>query len=181
MKIYTRTGDKGETSLLGGVRVSKADARIEAYGTIDELNATLGMLAQVVDVEDRQWIRRIQSQLFTIGSHLAAGRSEIPIPLPTFSDSETKALEADIDRRQAEIPPMRNFILPGSCIPEAWAHIARTICRRAERHLVRLHAIEPVSPIFLEYLNRLSDWLFVLGRHITYKVAAEEIPWKAAK
>lgn len=181
MKIYTRTGDEGQTGLLGGGRVSKADLRIEAYGTLDELNAVLGLLVQEVPVEDQEWLRRIQTHLFTIGSHLAAGRTEKPLPLPTLPESEIQALESDIDRRQAEIPPMRYFILPGSCRPEAWTHLARTICRRAERRVVALSEAEPVSPLFLRYLNRLSDWLFILGRHLSYRLQAEEIPWKPDK
>jgi len=181
VKIYTRTGDAGETGLLGGGRVSKADLRIEAYGTLDELNAVLGMLAQEVGEEDRALLRRIQAQLFTMGSHLAAGRSEKPIPLPPFSEAEVAWLEGDIDRRQAQVPPMRYFILPGSCRAEAWAHIARTVCRRAERRLVALHAVEPLPLPFLKYLNRLSDWLFVLGRHLTHQAGAQEIPWQPEK
>lgn len=181
MKIYTRTGDKGETSLLGGGRVSKSDLRIEAYGTLDELNAWLGMLAQQVETEDQAAIRRIQWALFTIGSHLAAGRTEKPLPLPTLSAEEVRWLEEDIDARQAEIPPMRYFILPGSCLPEAYAHVCRTVCRRAERRLVALYASEPGDPLFLEYLNRLSDWLFVLGRHLSHRLGATEIPWTPEK
>lgn len=181
MKIYTKTGDKGETGLLGGGRVSKADLRIEAYGTLDELNAVLGVLAQYVPAEDVEPIRRIQWTLFTIGSHLAAGRSEKPLPLPILEPEEVRWLENDIDRREAEIPPMRHFILPGSCQSEAYAHLARTVCRRAERRLVALHAQEAVNPLFIEYLNRLSDWLFVLGRHLSHRAGAEEIPWKPEK
>ncbi|MCX8112861.1 MAG: cob(I)yrinic acid a,c-diamide adenosyltransferase [Bacteroidia bacterium] len=181
MKIYTKTGDKGDTGLLGGQRVSKADPRIEAYGTLDELNAVLGILAQYVPPEDKEALRRIQWALFTIGSHLAAGRSEKPIPLPTLESEEVRWLENDIDHRQAVIPPMRHFILPGSCMPEAYAHLARTVCRRAERRLVALHLAEPVNPLFIEFLNRLSDWLFVLGRHMSYLNQAEEIPWKPEK
>ncbi|MCX7606581.1 MAG: cob(I)yrinic acid a,c-diamide adenosyltransferase [Bacteroidia bacterium] len=181
MKIYTRTGDKGETGLLGGCRVSKADPRIEAYGTLDELNAVLGLLVQEVPEEDREALRRIQAALFVIGSHLAAGRSEKPLPLPQLESGAVRWLEEDIDRRQAEIPPMRYFILPGSCRAEAVAHLARTVCRRAERRLVALYAEEPGEPLFVEYLNRLSDWLFILGRHLTYRLGAEEIPWQPEK
>jgi len=181
VKIYTRTGDQGETGLLGGGRVSKADLRIEAYGTLDELNAVLGLLVQEVPEEDQGALRRIQGQLFVIGSHLAAGRSEKPLPLPAFSEGEIAWLEADIDRRQAEVPPMRSFLLPGSCRAEAYAHLARTVCRRAERRLVALHTAEPLSPLFLQYLNRLSDWLFVLGRHLTHRLGAVEIPWQPEK
>ncbi|MCS6896149.1 MAG: cob(I)yrinic acid a,c-diamide adenosyltransferase [Bacteroidia bacterium] len=177
MKIYTKTGDKGETGLLGGDRVSKADIRIEAYGTLDELNAVIGLLCQKVSPQDRDSLRRIQWGLFTIGSHLAAGRSDKPLPLPILEAEEVRWLEDDIDRRQSEIPPMRHFILPGSCEVEAYTHLARTVCRRAERRLVALNAQEPINPLFIEYLNRLSDWFFVLGRHITYLLGAQEIPW----
>ncbi|MEN2993292.1 MAG: cob(I)yrinic acid a,c-diamide adenosyltransferase [Bacteroidia bacterium] len=181
MRIYTRTGDKGETGLLGGGRVSKADPRIEAYGTLDELNAVLGLLVQEVPEEDKPFLRRIQSQLFTIGSHLAAGKSPKPVPLPPFSAEEITALEADIDRRQAMIPPMRAFILPGSSRPEALAHLARTVCRRAERRLVQLYQQEEGNPLFLQYLNRLSDWLFILARYLTHHLGAVEIPWQPEK
>ncbi|GIV22838.1 MAG: cob(I)yrinic acid a,c-diamide adenosyltransferase [Bacteroidia bacterium] len=181
MKIYTRTGDGGETGLLGGGRVSKADPRIEAYGTLDELNAVLGLLIQEVTPEEVEPLRHIQTQLFTIGSHLAAGRSEKPLSLPTFSEEEIAWLEADIDKREAAIPPMRNFILPGSCRAEAWTHLARTVCRRAERRLVALAAVEPVPAAFIKYINRLSDWLFVLGRHLTHVLGAQEIPWRPEK
>ncbi|MCS7152789.1 MAG: cob(I)yrinic acid a,c-diamide adenosyltransferase [Bacteroidia bacterium] len=181
MKIYTRSGDKGETGLLGGGRVSKADLRIEAYGSLDELNASLGVLAQYVSSEDIDSIRRVQSALFVIGSHLAAGRSEKPVPLPELEAEEITWLEKDIDRRQEEVSPMRHFILPGSCIAEAYAHLARTICRRAERRLVALHEVEPLNPLFLQYLNRLSDWLFILGRHLSHRLGAEEIPWVPRK
>lgn len=181
MKIYTRTGDEGKTGLLGGGRVSKSDPRIEAYGTLDELNAVLGLLIQEVPTEEVAPLRHIQAQLFTLGSHLAAGRSEKPIPLPAFSEEEVAWLEADIDRREAVLPPMRNFILPGSCRAEAWAQLARTVCRRAERRLVALAAVEPVPPAFLKYLNRLSDWLFILGRYLTHAAGAQEIPWRPEK
>ncbi|MCS7296827.1 MAG: cob(I)yrinic acid a,c-diamide adenosyltransferase [Bacteroidia bacterium] len=181
MKIYTKTGDKGETGLLGGGRVSKADPRIEAYGTIDELNAMIGLLAQYVPAEEKDSLRRIQSSLFTIGSHLAAGRAEKPVPLPILEPSEIEWLENDIDRRTGEIPPLRHFILPGSCEPEAYAQVARTICRRAERRLVALYLSEPGETIFLQYLNRLSDWLFIFGRYLSWRLGVEEIPWKPAK
>lgn len=181
VKIYTKTGDTGETGLLGGSRVSKADLRIEAYGTLDELNAVLGLLAQYVPADEVEGLRRIQWALFTIGSHLAAGRTEKSLPLPVLEAGEVRWLEQDIDRRQAIVPPMRHFILPGSCLPEAYAHLARTVCRRAERRLVALHAAEPVEALFIEYLNRLSDWLFVLGRHLSHRAGAEEIPWKPEK
>ncbi|MEN3041392.1 MAG: cob(I)yrinic acid a,c-diamide adenosyltransferase [Bacteroidia bacterium] len=181
MKIYTKTGDKGETGLLGGGRVSKSDIRIEAYGTLDELNAVVGVLCQKVAPPEQEALRRIQWALFTIGSHLAAGRSEKPLPLPILDAEEIRWLETDIDQRQSEIPPMRHFILPGSCEAEAYAHLARTVCRRAERRVVALNAQEPVNPLFIEYLNRLSDWFFVLGRHLTHRLGAREIPWTPEK
>ncbi|MCS6790355.1 MAG: cob(I)yrinic acid a,c-diamide adenosyltransferase [Bacteroidia bacterium] len=181
MKIYTRTGDKGETGLLGGGRVSKADPRIEAYGTLDELNAVIGLLVQEVPSAEVPFLRHIQETLFKLGSHLAAGRTDKPLPLPVIEETAIEELERDIDRREAFIPPMRFFILPGSCKAEALAQLARTVCRRAERCLVVLYEKEPGPELFLRYLNRLSDWLFVFARHLTYQLGAEEIPWQPEK
>ncbi len=182
MKLYTRGGDAGQTSLLGPGRVSKSDPRIEAYGTLDELNAHIGLLAVEAPEESyRSLLRQIQNWLFTLGSHLAAGRTEKPVPLPAFPEESLSILERSIDEMMAQVPPMRYFILPGSCVVEAHAQVARTVCRRAERRLVALHEAEPVPPLFLAFLNRLSDWLFAYGRYLTHTLGAEEIPWKPEK
>ncbi len=181
MKLYTRRGDAGQTSLLGPDRVSKADLRVEAYGSLDELNAHIGLLALEAPASHQPLLRKIQEWLFTLGSHLAAGRTEKPVPLPPFPEESIQILEHSIDEMVAAVPPMRYFILPGSCIAEAHVQIARTVCRRAERRLVALHEVEPVAPLFLAFLNRLSDWLFAYGRYLTHSLSAEEIPWKPEK
>ncbi len=181
MKLYTRRGDSGETSLLGPGRVSKADLRVEAYGSIDELNAHIGLLAVEASEDYRPLLRNIQNWLFILGSHLAAGRTEKQVPLPAFPEESISLLEQSIDEMMAQVPPMRYFVLPGSCIPEAHAQVARTVCRRAERRLVALHQAEPVSEIFLAFLNRLSDWLFAYARYLTHSLGFEEIPWKPEK
>lgn len=179
MKLYTRKGDGGETGLLGAERVSKADPRIEAYGALDELNAFLGLLAVEAPTDFVPLLRAIQSALFTMGSHLAT-KTEKPLSLPPFPEELTARLEASIDEMLAQVPPMRHFILPGSCRVEAFAQVARTVCRRAERRLVALHQAEPVSSNFLAFLNRLSDWLFAYARYLSYLNGVEEIPWKPA-
>ncbi len=181
MKLYTRGGDAGQTSLLGPGRVSKSDPRIEAYGTLDELNAYIGLLAVEAPEPYQPFLRQIQNWLFTLGSHLAAGRTEKSIPLPAFPEESLSILERSIDEMVAQVPPMRYFILPGSCVAEAHAQVARTVCRRAERRLVALHEAEPVPPLFLAFLNRLSDWLFAYARYLTHTLGAEEIPWKPEK
>ncbi len=180
MRLYTRKGDEGETGLLGAERISKADPRIEAYGTLDELNAFLGLLAVEAPAEVAALLRTIQSALFTMGSHLAT-KTDKSIPLPPFPEDVVAQLEASIDAMLAQVPPMRYFILPGSCRAEALAQVARTVCRRAERRLVALHQAEPVPPVFLAFLNRLSDWLFAYGRYLSHLAGVEEIPWKPDK
>lgn len=178
MKIYTRKGDSGDTGLLGGSRVSKAHARIEAYGTVDELNSSLGIIRDSIAIEglDNALIG-IQHQLFSIGSILASeGKSKIE--LPTISQEEVSLLEQEMDRMDAELPELRNFILPGGSLAASHCHMARCICRRAERRVVSLRELAEVDEIIVHYLNRLSDYLFVLARFVTLKMGGKETAWK---
>lgn len=178
MKIYTKKGDQGKTSLFGGGQFSKDHIRIEAYGTIDELNAHLGHLRdQLYEDEHTNLLLDIQNQLFDIGANLATRPDKTP-PFPLLDGEETRQLEQEIDRLEFDLPPLKNFILPGGHVSVSWCHICRTICRRAERRVVTLTAEEAVDPGVLVYLNRLSDYLFVLGRMIAFQKGAEEITWQ---
>jgi cob(I)alamin adenosyltransferase len=180
MKIYTRKGDDGTTGLLGGLRVPKDHLRLDSYGTVDELNAHLGLLRdQCVDSEVRDLILHIQDRLFTIGSHLAVAPSHTgKMQLPEMKASDTEKLESTMDKMESGLPEMRNFVLPGGHPLVSQCHIARCVCRRAERLVVALHRVEPVSPQILTYLNRLSDLLFVLSRDLSRKLGVGEIRWK---
>ena len=166
MKIYTRTGDDGTTGLLSGRRVSKADARLEAYGTVDELNACLGLLFdQPAAAPHQLLLQTIQERLFTIGAHLALDApAAAPRPLPDLHLADIEQLELEMDRLSETLPPLRHFILPGGHPGVSVCHLARTVCRRAERQVVGLSAVAAVEPEIIRYLNRLSDYLFVLGR-----------------
>lgn len=178
MKIYTKKGDKGLTGLLGGTRVSKAHIRIEAYGTIDELNSHIGLLnALDLDAHFSEAYSRIQNSLFVIGSHLAADPEKNSFALPPFEESETSYLEKEIDAMEKELPELKSFILPGGSVYNAEAHVARCICRRAERNVVRLSVEEIVPEGIIKYLNRLSDYLFVQSRRISQLQNTPEIPW----
>lgn len=178
MKIYTKKGDAGQTSLLGGTQVPKYDLRIEAYGTIDELNAYLGLISdQELAREFISLIRLVQNQLFTIGSHLANDPEKSQFTLPELHDTETDLLEKSIDKMNAQLPELRNFVLPGGHLANSMAHVARCVCRRAERRVVELHAQQPVHPIIIPFLNRLSDWLFVLSRYLSHKSDSPEVIW----
>ena len=181
MKIYTKTGDKGETSPLSGSRVSKSDLRIESYGTVDELNSYLGLIRDHIDDPAlKEFITSIQEYLFTIGSHLADdGKRDFN--LPELSEDFILTLEASIDSMNETVPPMTNFILPGGLPVISYIHIARTICRRAERRVVNLQSQESRYDLVVRYLNRLSDYLFVLARYMHAKLGIEEILWKPAK
>ena len=180
MKIYTRTGDKGQTGLLNGQRVPKDSLRIEAYGTIDELNSHIGMLRDLSGTPKAELLASIQVKLFDIGSRLSAGNEETAekFKVPTTDDADVKALEDEMDAMDAALPTMRNFILPGGHVVVSQAHICRTVCRRAERAVIRLSDEEPVPEIVIRYLNRLSDLLFVFGRWSAQSLEAEEVPWK---
>lgn len=181
-KIYTKTGDKGTTSLIGGVRVPKNHIRIESYGTVDELNSYLGMVSDSAnDVLINDWIREIQDRLFTIGSVLATNPDkEVKMKLPDVHDSDVIWLEQKIDEMNEQLPEMRSFILPGGHIASSTCHVARCVCRRAERICVGMQEQNEVVPeLIVRYLNRLSDFLFVLARYIAHKNDVDDIPWRA--
>ncbi|WP_297706320.1 cob(I)yrinic acid a,c-diamide adenosyltransferase [uncultured Eudoraea sp.] len=185
MKIYTKTGDKGSTSLFGGTRVAKHHIRINGYGTVDELNSWLGLLRdQEMDVHSREILITTQAKLFTVGAILAtdpekaqlkSGKDRLNIPLISMADVEQ--LENEMDIMNETMPPMTHFILPGGHTTVSYCHIARTICRRAERMVSLLHENEPVDSMVLTYLNRLSDYLFVLARKLSYDLKTDEIKW----
>jgi cob(I)alamin adenosyltransferase len=178
MKIYTKTGDDGTTGLIGGSRVRKDDAAIECYGTVDELNASLGLAAVVADEALSDWLRKIQGELFTIGSHLATPTDEKrAASLPEIDASWITRLESQIDDAEKSLPPLKNFILPGGTELAARLHLARTVCRRAERSLVNLHSQREVDPVILTYMNRLSDWLFVTARRANHAAGVADVPW----
>ena len=179
MKIYTKTGDKGKTSLLGGTRVSKSHERINAYGTIDELNSFLGLVSDLDHNDERtKFIQEIQSRLFTIGSSLAAESDKAKEFKPDLEENDVKDLELAIDGMNVSLSPMKNFILPGGSQLVSTTHIARTVCRRAERLIIKLSESEDIEEIITKYLNRLSDYLFVLARKQGYDLKVEEIPWR---
>jgi len=176
MKIYTRTGDQGETSLFAGGRVSKDHARLHAYGTVDELNSLLGVvLAQGVDSELAQALLQIQHDLFALGADLATPLDAKADWIKRLDDSLTQRLEAEIDAFEAELPPLQNFILPGGTPAAAFLHQARTVCRRAERWLTAIK--EELNPKTLIYVNRLSDWLFVAARVANKRAGAGDSLW----
>lgn len=182
MKIYTKTGDKGKTSLLGGTRVNKYDLRIETYGTIDELNSQIGVLRSMdVGEEVKGVLIKIQTYLFTSGSQLASEPGKSRIKIPTLKDEAVSFLENEIDKMDAALPTMRHFVLPGGHPAVAAAHVARTVCRRAERLVIHLRDESEVPEPIPIFLNRLSDFFFVLSRKLSQDLGAEEIPWIADK
>jgi cob(I)alamin adenosyltransferase len=181
MKIYTKTGDTGKTGLFGGKRVSKSDLRVDAYGTLDELNAHVGLLRDSTELTDLQAeLKEIQDRLFTIGSHLASDPEKHP-PLPDISETDITALETAMDTMDAQIEPLRHFILPGGHQMVSYTHLCRTVCRRAERLVVALHEMEPIDALILQYLNRLSDYFFMLGRYLAHQLGVEEVKWVPRK
>ena len=178
-KIYTKTGDKGTTSLLGGTKVSKAHLRIEAYGTVDELNSHVGLCRDLVPGEHQQsMLQEIQDRLFTIGSTLAADPEKSKMKLPELKEEDVTLLEQEMDKMNEKLPEMRSFVLPGGHTTVSYCHIARCVCRRAERCTIHLAETSFVSEIVQKYLNRLSDYLFVLSRKLSQELNAKEIPWK---
>jgi cob(I)alamin adenosyltransferase len=180
MKIYTKTGDKGETALFGGTRLPKNHLRIEAYGTIDELNSYIGVVRDsVADEPTRSALKTVQDRLFTVGANLASDGEYKVIP-DVFPD-DVAFLEHEIDRMDAQLAPLKNFILPGGHTAVSFCHVARCVCRRAERLVVALHQEEPTEPVILEYLNRLSDYLFTLSRNIAQDLGVEEVAWQPRK
>jgi len=179
MKIYTKTGDKGQTSLVGGTRVPKTELRIEAYGTIDELNSYVGLVRdQAVNSDRKDILKEIQDRLFTIGSILASENEETKKRIPDLHESDVELLEKEMDRMDESLEPLRFFILPGGHQSVSFGHLARTVCRRAERVVLRLAEKSEVSDLVVRYLNRLSDYLFVLCRMMIKELNVEEISWK---
>jgi len=178
-KIYTKTGDKGHTSLIGGTRIPKFDLRIEAYGTVDELNSNIGLIRdQEIDLHSKTILIEVQDRLFTIGSLLAADPEKNKMTLPQISESDIELLEKEIDTMNDYLPEMKSFVLPGGHTTVSFCHVARCVCRRAERCVLRLNEEHAVNELIYKYLNRLSDYLFVLSRYFTKELNAEETPWK---
>jgi len=182
MKIYTKTGDKGTTALFGGARLSKAHIRIEAYGNVDELNSHLGLIRDLSGQESvRKMLTDIQSTLFTVGSHLAADPSKENLWLPEISPNEVETLEKWIDELEETLSPLKSFILPGGSALISHCHIARCVCRRAERSIVLLSEHEQVEDIIMKYVNRLSDLLFTMSRYVAKQQNVEEIKWESGR
>ena len=182
MKIYTKTGDSGKTSLIGGTKVLKSDPRIDAYGTVDELNSHIGLVSDYcTDDQSKNTLKEIQDRLFTIGSELACDpQKETKMRLPDLYESDIELLEKEMDKMDAQLPAMKNFILPGGMPAVSFMHIARCVCRRAERCCVNLRENSgSVDPLIIKYLNRLSDYLFMLARYIAMINNTPEIIWKA--
>ncbi len=185
MKVYTKTGDKGTTALFGGTRVPKHHIRIESYGTIDELNSHIGLIRdQNINQLYKNTLMHIQDRLFTVGAILAtdpekavlkSGKQRLNIP--KISNEDIERLEKEMDAMEASLPPMTHFVLPGGHQTVSFCHIARTVCRRAERLASHLNELEPFQPETLMYINRLSDYLFVLARKLSHDLQAEEIKW----
>ena len=179
MKIYTKTGDSGQTSLVGGTRVSKTELRIEAYGTVDELNSYVGLLRdQAVNDNRKDILKEIQDRLFTIGSILASEPEQTKKRIPDLHEGDIELLEKEMDKMDENLEPMRFFILPGGHQSVSFGHLARTVCRRAERIVLRLSQETEVNDLVIKYLNRLSDYLFVLCRMMIKELNIEEISWK---
>jgi cob(I)alamin adenosyltransferase len=174
-KIYTRTGDEGYTSLVGGKRVSKTNSRIEAYGTVDELNAFIaGLLDTVDDLEDRKFLLRIQNNLFTLGAYLATESEARSCPI---APEEIEVLEKEMDLIDELVPPLKAFVLPGGCPSNSRAHVCRTVCRRAERGIYRIAEQEEIDTVVLKYVNRLSDYFFLFARKQNFIHNISEITW----
>jgi cob(I)alamin adenosyltransferase len=181
LKIYTKTGDGGKTSLIGGTKVPKSHIRIESYGTIDELNSFIGWLNdQLTEEAIKNILRGIQDRLFTIGSSLACDPDKEPLMrIPDLKETDLDNLEKEIDSMSAKLPTMKTFLLPGGHVIVSTAHIVRTVCRRAERCCVNMMENNLfVEPLIIKYLNRLSDYLFVLARYLAQELGVAEIPWK---
>jgi cob(I)alamin adenosyltransferase len=180
-KIYTKTGDLGKTSLIGGTKVPKSHLRIESYGTVDELNSYIGLVSDLISNNNSKVIlREIQDRLFTIGSSLACDPDKEPLmKIPDLKESDIALLEEEIDKMNEVLPAMKSFILPGGHPAVSTTHVARCVCRRAERLCVNMQEHELfVEPLVIKYLNRLSDYLFILARYIGHLLNVDEIPWK---
>nr|NQU89997.1 cob(I)yrinic acid a,c-diamide adenosyltransferase [Bacteroidota bacterium] len=180
-KIYTKTGDKGETSLIGGTRVPKYHDRIEAYGTLDELNSHVGFLRdQDIDTHTKNMLLEIQERLFTAESVLALDPAHKPLrKLPVIHEADIVLLEKEIDKMNETLEPLTNFILPGGHPTVSYCHIVRTVCRRAERITIKIASDQVIIELVIKYLNRLSDYLFVLSRKLAVDLDIDETPWKA--
>lgn len=179
MKIYTKKGDSGTTQLIGGTRIPKHSLRIESYGTVDELNSYIGLIRdQEINPLYRDQLVEIQDRLFTIGSSLAVDSGKSNMKLPEVSEQDVSFLEEAMDTMDGLLPEMKNFVLPGGHTTVSFCHIARCVCRRAERNVTHLHENEAIDPVVMKYLNRLSDYLFVLARKLTQDLGAHEQPWK---
>lgn len=184
-KVYTRTGDKGMTSLIGGIRISKADPRLEAYGTTDELASHIGLLCAMMAAdehpleEERQLLVRVQNNLFIIGSYLAIDQSQTPLyDFAQLPEGKTELLEQRIDQLMATLPEKQGFVLPGGTVSAAQCHVCRTVCRRAERRILELAQHAVVDDIVVSFVNRLSDYLFVLAKIINFNAGQSEILWE---
>jgi len=176
-RIYTKTGDKGDTALFGGRRVPKSHLRVDAYGTVDELNSFIGWLRDSVENQRiREVLAHIQHRLFTVGAHLASDPKKHP-PTPDLLPSDIELLEKEMDTMDAGLPPLKNFILPGGHPAVSVCHVCRTVCRRTERLAVALHQKDPVEALVLQYLNRLSDYFFMLARQLAHDLGAAEVIW----
>jgi cob(I)alamin adenosyltransferase len=186
VKVYTRGGDQGDTSLFGGGRVRKDDLRVEAYGAVDEMNAILGIaLTEIADEDLRTLLETVQRALFDLGGELATpdveSREARGKSIPRISDADVETLEREIDRLDTELEPLRAFVLPGGARGAALLHHARTVCRRAERRVVRLASGEKIAPVLVRYLNRLSDTLFVVARVVNHRSGIQEPTWEGLK
>jgi cob(I)alamin adenosyltransferase len=185
MKVYTKTGDTGTTALFGGTRVPKHHIRIESYGTVDELNSHIGLIRdQNINPLYKKVLERIQDRLFTVGAILATDPAKAILKngqerlnIPKISDADIELLENEIDQMESELEPMTHFVLPGGHTTVSYCHIARCVCRRAERLSVHLHELQPTDLMVLTYLNRLSDYLFVLARKLSHDLQADEVKW----
>ncbi len=179
MKIYTKTGDKGTTSLLSGDRVPKYDERIEAYGTIDELNSFVGVLRSVnLNSEDKEFLIKIQHHLFNIGSLLSLGDKEVKFKVPEITEKDIQEIEQEMDKLDNYLPKLKSFVLPGGEQSVAYCHVCRSVCRRAERLIIKLSTKHKISKELIKYINRLSDYFFLLSRKIAYEKGFEEIKWE---
>lgn len=179
MKIYTKTGDKGQTSLIGGTRVPKHHIRIETYGTVDELNSYIGLIRdQDIDEHSKTILIEIQDRLFTIGSSLASDPEKSKMKIPDLKEEDVALLEKEMDDMDKLLPEMRSFVLPGGHTTVSYCHITRCVCRRAERLAIHLSEEGFVADLVIKYLNRLSDYLFVLSRKLSQDLNVKEIPWK---
>ena len=177
--VYTKTGDQGTTGLVGGTRISKTDIRLESYGTVDELNSQLGLLlTHLKDDEDRRVVYKVQNKLFSVGSYLATDQEKTKLNDASIIQlSDIQELESQIDIIDEQLPPLNKFILPGGCYESALCHVCRTVCRRAERRILSLALNVPIDPNVIAFINRLSDYLFIISRKMNINNKTEEIFW----